>query len=40
MIQLANPVLDPGIEISRGTGHPDPKIRRGGGAGGPVSQKN
>ena len=33
MIQLANPVLDPGIEISRGTGHPDPKIRRGGGRG-------
>ena len=38
MVQLANPVSDPDIEISRGHGHPDPKIR--GGEGGPVSQKN
>ena len=29
MVQLANPVLDPDIEISRGPGHPDPKIRGG-----------
>ena len=36
MVQLANPVSDPDIEISRGPGHPDPKIR----GGGAVSQKN
>ena len=38
MVQLANPVPDTDIEISRGPGHPDPKI--GGGEGGPISQKN
>ena len=31
MVQLANPVSDSDIEISRGPGHPDPKIRGGGG---------
>ena len=30
MVQLANPLPDPDIEISRGPGHPDPKIRGGG----------
>ena len=30
MVQLANPVPDPDIEISGGPGHPDPKIRGGG----------
>ena len=34
VVQLVNPVLDPGIEISRGPGHPDPKIGGGGGRGG------
>ena len=30
MVQLANPVPDQDIEITRGPGHPDPKIRGGG----------
>ena len=30
MVQMANPVPDSDIEISRGPGHPDPKIRGGG----------
>ena len=37
VVQLVNPVLDPGIEISRGPGHPDPKM--GGGGRGGLSPK-